>query len=522
MNARLKLLHEKANVKQVKLLPTTVVGRSTECDLKIASSQVSRRHCQITVTEEAVYVEDLGSANGTFVNDQMLPPRKPTAVQPGAKISIGPAEFLVDYIAPSSNTVVVRRSATGAKPPAEEVNVEADSSEKDFVFTAAVEEPASESEATFYGERMENLVAAAMEAIQPVIPAKSPEPQPAPPPAAAIKQPPAVVPVLNPEPTPTAEPVAAMLPIAVSPPVSVVAVPPTEPAPVPQPVRATSAVAVATPVPAASVATAVPAKPAVAAVAAPVKAPVAAVAVPVKPVAVAAAAPVAKAVAVPTARAVPVPPPAPAVAARVEPAVSEPENPFQFGFDAPVKAAPAKAASAKATPAKPVGKSPTPPAKPVPVAAAPAAPVIAAPPIAAPQVFEEPQPFAQFGEPTESQSGDDDAMGFDFSADSSPAPAAKPAAKSGKAAAGGLKSLFSVFGKKTGKPAAKETAEAPQSEEVEEQPEPVETPSEETAEEVEQPAAFAFGATDAAAEVEEVSHDQSAPDDDFQNFLKQF
>jgi serine/threonine protein kinase len=47
---------------------TTVVGRATECDLVLPAPDVSRRHCQIVRTPEAVVVEDLGSLQGTCVN----------------------------------------------------------------------------------------------------------------------------------------------------------------------------------------------------------------------------------------------------------------------------------------------------------------------------------------------------------------------------------------------------------------------------------------------------------------------
>ena len=106
MNARLKVLHEKTNVKSVKLLATTVIGRSSECDLKILASEVSRVHCRITVQDDAVFIEDLGSANGTFVNDQMLSPRQRVAIDPGQArgITIGPAQFMLDYVARASNT----------------------------------------------------------------------------------------------------------------------------------------------------------------------------------------------------------------------------------------------------------------------------------------------------------------------------------------------------------------------------------------------------------------------------------
>lgn len=123
MQARLKVLHDKANVKQVKLLPVTLIGRSTECNLKIASSQVSRAHCRITLGEDKVFVEDLGSANGTLVNGQRLPAHQPTAVVPGATLVVGPAEFMIDYVASTSATMVLSRVSMpiGADLPSTEM-----------------------------------------------------------------------------------------------------------------------------------------------------------------------------------------------------------------------------------------------------------------------------------------------------------------------------------------------------------------------------------------------------------------
>lgn len=157
MNARLKVLHEKANVKTVKLLPTTVIGRSTECDLKISASEVSRVHCRITVQDDAVFIEDLGSANGTFVNDEMLKPRQRVAIDPGAKITIGPAEFVVDYVAPTSNTVIVRRTDKDGKSAPSPSQSDAESESRELVFSSIPDTTeVSSAEATLVTDSKEN------------------------------------------------------------------------------------------------------------------------------------------------------------------------------------------------------------------------------------------------------------------------------------------------------------------------------------------------------------------------------
>jgi diguanylate cyclase (GGDEF)-like protein len=49
-----------------------VAGRSPECALCFDHPAVSRRHAELRVSEEAVELHDLGSANGTLVNDELL------------------------------------------------------------------------------------------------------------------------------------------------------------------------------------------------------------------------------------------------------------------------------------------------------------------------------------------------------------------------------------------------------------------------------------------------------------------
>jgi pSer/pThr/pTyr-binding forkhead associated (FHA) protein len=46
----------------------SVLGRASDCDVVVRASDVSKRHCQILFEEDGVMVEDLDSANGTFVN----------------------------------------------------------------------------------------------------------------------------------------------------------------------------------------------------------------------------------------------------------------------------------------------------------------------------------------------------------------------------------------------------------------------------------------------------------------------
>lgn len=127
MQVRLKVIQDNANLKQVKLLPVTVIGRGADCHLKIASSEVSRKHCRITVTYDAVLVEDLNSSNGTFLNEQRLTPSQAIPALPGAILAIGPAKFMVDYTPPvtleTMPTTVIKAADLAARAAASAIPV---------------------------------------------------------------------------------------------------------------------------------------------------------------------------------------------------------------------------------------------------------------------------------------------------------------------------------------------------------------------------------------------------------------
>lgn len=48
------------------------IGRNNDCDICIATDEISRQHAKLQVVPSGVMVEDLGSANGTFVNNQRV------------------------------------------------------------------------------------------------------------------------------------------------------------------------------------------------------------------------------------------------------------------------------------------------------------------------------------------------------------------------------------------------------------------------------------------------------------------
>jgi len=81
--------------KKVKLLPgEVVVGRDEAAKLRIASSDVSRQHCKLVVTEESITVVELGSRNGTFIDG--VPIHRSQVLESGSTLTVGPMTFRLE------------------------------------------------------------------------------------------------------------------------------------------------------------------------------------------------------------------------------------------------------------------------------------------------------------------------------------------------------------------------------------------------------------------------------------------
>jgi pSer/pThr/pTyr-binding forkhead associated (FHA) protein len=91
------------------------VGRQQDCQLRIASSQVSRKHCQLFEKKGLLLVKDLGSANGTLVNGKKIADQR--VLEHGDELSVGSVKFRIER---TEDTVLMpginQPSTVGAKP----------------------------------------------------------------------------------------------------------------------------------------------------------------------------------------------------------------------------------------------------------------------------------------------------------------------------------------------------------------------------------------------------------------------
>lgn len=82
-----------AQVFEVKTTDETplLVGRAPQCGITLEHVSVSKEHARFTWVDGALMLEDLGSTNGTIVNNRRLQANTPTKVLPDDGVRFGKA-----------------------------------------------------------------------------------------------------------------------------------------------------------------------------------------------------------------------------------------------------------------------------------------------------------------------------------------------------------------------------------------------------------------------------------------------
>ena len=71
-----------------------VFGRGPECHIRPNSELISRQHCLLRITDDEVFLRDLGSTNGTLVNGtRVVGERK---LEAGDRLELGP--FVLELV----------------------------------------------------------------------------------------------------------------------------------------------------------------------------------------------------------------------------------------------------------------------------------------------------------------------------------------------------------------------------------------------------------------------------------------
>jgi DNA-binding winged helix-turn-helix (wHTH) protein len=82
-----------------------LVGRDLPIDVWLDSGGVSRRHAKVVVEGSVIWVEDLGSKNGTWVNGERIAGR--TDVADGTELRFGPVLMWLRWTIPAGSTETI-------------------------------------------------------------------------------------------------------------------------------------------------------------------------------------------------------------------------------------------------------------------------------------------------------------------------------------------------------------------------------------------------------------------------------
>lgn len=70
--------------------PVVILGRGASMNEYLsAKAYVSRRHAKLTITGQELFIEDLGSSNSTFINNEIIPKGVPVKLSDGDEIALG-------------------------------------------------------------------------------------------------------------------------------------------------------------------------------------------------------------------------------------------------------------------------------------------------------------------------------------------------------------------------------------------------------------------------------------------------
>jgi len=90
-----------SNQREIPIKQDMVLGRQAECDLQLTEGHASRKHAKFSFAEDAVWLEDLNSANGTFVNGAKITGKVKLASGDRLRFDVEEFDFRVPSAAPA-------------------------------------------------------------------------------------------------------------------------------------------------------------------------------------------------------------------------------------------------------------------------------------------------------------------------------------------------------------------------------------------------------------------------------------
>ena len=135
MDAKLVVVGGDAKATEVKLKLPTIIGRGRDATLTLPHPLVSRKHCEIFESNGYLVVRDMGSLNGTFVNDERI---TEAILPPGGLLRLGTVTFRAAYDPPMGEHP--ETGAAQVQPAQPEIGLAADDDPLDVQEVEEIEE----------------------------------------------------------------------------------------------------------------------------------------------------------------------------------------------------------------------------------------------------------------------------------------------------------------------------------------------------------------------------------------------
>ena len=112
MGISLVMFTEKGERRTFSIEDKAVVGRTGQADIQIPLAEISRRQCELEVSGDRLTVRDLGSSNGTYVNNRRI---QEAALKAGETLTVGPVVFTVVVDGEPARIKAIRTVLNGKK-----------------------------------------------------------------------------------------------------------------------------------------------------------------------------------------------------------------------------------------------------------------------------------------------------------------------------------------------------------------------------------------------------------------------
>ena len=114
LNAKLIVVGGEAKAGEFQLRLPCQIGRGKQATLTLPHHLVSRKHCEISERDGRLVVCDLGSMNGTYINNHKI--EAESILEPGQLLTMAPSRF-VRFMKSAMTFRLIRQNRKTRQPP---------------------------------------------------------------------------------------------------------------------------------------------------------------------------------------------------------------------------------------------------------------------------------------------------------------------------------------------------------------------------------------------------------------------